>query len=122
MGRRRARNEQPTIVICEQQENNWQTERSKILKVQKMLLRIIFLKLCYLNISSNFELIELYLFFSKIFSKIVNFDLKNFCCRNSGLRNFQKTLRKSIFQYWYFWMIQKILNLLSYTCFFKKIV
>ena len=88
----------------------------------KKVAKIHFLKLCYLNISSNFELIELYLFFLKNFSEIVNFNLENFCCRNSGLKNFQKTLRKSIFQYWYFWMIQKIWNLLSYTCFCKKIV
>ena len=51
----------------------------------KKLSKITFLKLCYLNISSNFELIELYLFFSKFFSEIVNSDFENLYCRNSGL-------------------------------------
>ena len=88
----------------------------------KKLSKITFLKLCYLYVSSNFELIELYLFFQKNFRKSLTWTLKIFIAETLDLENFQKTLRKSIFQYWYFWMIQKISNLLSYTCFFKKIV
>ena len=34
------------------------------------------------------------LFFSKFFFENVNLDLENFCCRTSGLRNFQKNLKK----------------------------
>ena len=74
----------------------------------KKLSKITFLKLCYLYVSSNFELIELYLFFQKIFRKSLTWTLKIFIAETLDLKNFQKTLRKSIFQYWYFWMIQKI--------------
>ena len=56
----------------------------------KKVAKIHFLKLCYLNISSNFELIELYLFFSKKFFEIVNLDLKIFIAETQDLEIFKK--------------------------------
>ena len=67
-----------------------------------------FFEVVLLYVSSNFELIELYLFFQKNFRKSLTWTLKIFIAETLDLENFQKTLRKSIFQYWYFWMIQKI--------------
>merc|ERR1711951_270263 len=61
----------------------------------KKLSKITFLKLCFLYVSSNFELIELYLFFQKIFWKSLTWTLKIFITETFDLENFQKTLRKS---------------------------
>ena len=59
----------------------------------KKLSKITFLKLCYLYVSSNFELIELYLFFQKIFRKSLTWTLKIFIAETLD-RKFSKNLKK----------------------------
>ena len=60
----------------------------------KKLSKITFLKLCYLYVSSNFELIELYLFFQKIFRKSLTWTLKIFIAETLDLEKFSKNLKR----------------------------